>query len=561
MTKRVYRKKRKDGQLSIDKHGLYVLIGIALIAAGVVTLWAYFSTGQSPSVTRWLILLQQSLGWASYLSPVIFIGIGGLLLQQASKHPWRWPWLELTGLFIVLVAALALTNLLADGPLLSCSVSNGGTIGCMLGMGLSHLVGQATAVILCIIGALAGFLLVLHVPFRRVAWALGMFFVWLASLFQRLGFAIANGWHRLQEALQHRQHPITVTAPVIQEHFSETVINSPKPKPLEPAKAEAETVRGSEVEDMGLSLPQGDAADARLWRLPNTRDVLVVRQDSQMNLADIRAKARIIEQTLLSLGVPAKVVEVNPGPVVTQFGIEPGYVERYDRNGEVQLAKVKVSRIAALSNDLALALAASPIRIEAPVPGKGIVGLEVPNGQPATVGLRGVVESPEFAELNSKLAMALGRDVSGTAVVADLLKLPHMLIAGATNSGKSVCLNAIIACFLLHNTPDELRLILVDPKRVELSQYAGIPHLLAPVVVEPDRVLGVLNWLTREMDRRYRAFSAAGTRNIEVFNEACEQRGEAKMPYIVLVMDELADLMIVSPDEVERAICRLAQMS
>ncbi|MHB9031788.1 MAG: FtsK/SpoIIIE family DNA translocase [Anaerolineae bacterium] len=561
MTKRTYRRRRRSNQPLIDRNGVLVLVGFALIIAGLLTFWAYFSVDQRPLITRWLSFLRDALGWAAYLVPILFIGIGGLLLQQTARRPWRWPWGESIGLVIVLAASLALTHLFTDTLILSCSSSRGGAVGCWLGNGLSYLFGRVVSIILYGLGAVVGLLLVLHIPFRRVSWLLGTLLVWIASMARRIGTLAVTGWHQLRakrpRELQLQPLPTPVLAP---SHPVEPVID--KTVAVQDLKPKPDIVqRAAIVAETDVISDEGAVKAARDWKLPGIKDMLTVRQDSQMSLADIRAKARLIEQTLQSLGVPAKVVEVNPGPVVTQFGIEPGFVEKYDRDGEVQLAKVKVSRIAALSNDLALALAASPIRIEAPVPGKGIVGLEVPNGQSATVGLRGVIESPEFAAANSKLAMALGKDVSGTAVVADLLQLPHMLIAGATNSGKSVCLNAIITCFLLHNTPDELKLILVDPKRVELSQYSGIPHLLAPVVVEPDRVLGVLNWLAREMDRRYNTFAAAGARNIQVYNANASQRGMEKLPYIVLVMDELADLMIVSPDEVERAICRLAQMA
>lgn len=567
MTRRTYRRRRHSAGLGISRKSLLAGLGALIAALGLMTLWAYFSADQQPLIRRWLEVLTSYLGWAAYLAPLFLLGLGGLLLQQAARRPWRWPWLELTGLFILLVVALALTNLLADGPLVSCSASLGGLVGCMLGTGLVVLVGSVTAVILLSVAGVAGLLLVLHIPLKRVTWLLAILLRWIALMARRLGLLAASAWRGFRRALQDKQP-------------SQPVINLPKPAPARPASppstapaapaSEHQAVASQAVVPTQPSSGAAESADLltcapqaghRNWVLPAVRDILLARQDAQISVADIRARARVIEQTLQSLGVPATVVEVNPGPVVTQYGIEPGYLERYDRYGEIQRSKVKVSRIAALSNDLALALAASPIRIEAPVPGKGIVGLEVPNGQVATVGLRGVIESQEFLDVDSKLAVALGRDVSGRSVVADVLKLPHMLIAGATNSGKSVCLNAIIACFLLHNTPDELKLILVDPKRVELSQYNGIPHLLAPVVVEPERVLGVLNWLTREMDRRYRTFSAAGARNIEVYNAKAASLGEERLPYIVLVMDELADLMIVSPEDVERAICRLAQMA
>ncbi|NLV74518.1 MAG: DNA translocase FtsK [Chloroflexi bacterium] len=550
MAKRSIRRPRTYSPVN-DRRVLLSSGGGLLLFAGAIILWAYFGTSQTTGVMRLLAFMRSTFGWAMYLVPVVLGVLGGLLLQQTSKRPWRWPWLALTGVFMVILAALALTHLLADVQTVHCTTSKGGVIGCLLGQGLQVLIGKVVAVIIYLVVAIAGVLMILRIPLASVTSLAGRLITWGGSAGRRLA-----GWVAVQVAKlkQSRANKPTVLPPATEA----LVIHQPKIVPA--PKPAATPVKRSATPEEPLIQPEG-SAPTRNWVLPVMQQMLMVRQDSQMSLADIRDKARIIETTLGSLGVPAAVTEVNPGPVVTQFGIEPGYIERYDRDGKLTRSKVKISRIAALSNDLALALAASPIRIEAPVPGKSIVGLEVPNGRLATVGLRGVLESPEFAALDSRLAMGLGRDVSGTAVVADLVKLPHLLIAGATGSGKSVCLNAIIVSLLLNNTPDQLKLILVDPKRVELTPYGGIPHLLSPVVVEPDRVLGVLNWLMREMDSRYRNFSAAGARNIEAYNESAARRGEQKLPFIVLIMDELADLMIVAPDEVERAVCRLAQMA
>src|SRR5690606_22822492 len=223
----------------------------------------------------------------------------------------------------------------------------------------------------------------------------------------------------------------------------------------------------------------------------------------------------VIEDTLSSFGAPGKVVEVNPGPVITQFGVEPDYL--INRSGKK--TRVKVGSIARLDADLALALAARSIRIEAPVPGRGFVGIEVPNDDVALVSLYDIMDSPEFKHIDSKLRIALGLAVDGTPVAADLTAMPHLLIAGTTGSGKSVCVNAIIACLLLSNTPDDLQFIMVDPKRVELTGYNGIPHLVAPVVVELERIVGVLQWVQREMDERYLKFAAITARNIEDYNK------------------------------------------
>ncbi len=319
----------------------------------------------------------------------------------------------------------------------------------------------------------------------------------------------------------------------------------------------------------------------REWTLPKIEEVLEPGSDATMKEAEIRQRAALIEDTLRAFGVPARVVEVNRGPTITQFGVEPGFNEM---KGGKQV-KVKVSRIAALADDLALALAAPRIRIEAPIPGRALVGIEVPNGETALVALRDVMESEEFEALRRKtrLCLALGQDVSGRPVVADLTSMPHLLIAGTTGSGKSVCVNAIIVALLCSNSPEDLRFLMIDPKRVELTGYNGIPHLIAPVVVDLEKTTVVLQWVTREMDRRYRLFAKHGARNIVEFNakvadahaklapesqRASDVGGRPspdddlrKLPYIVVVIDELADLMMMAPDETEKIICRLAQMA
>ncbi|TAH48737.1 MAG: DNA translocase FtsK, partial [Chloroflexota bacterium] len=250
-------------------------------------------------------------------------------------------------------------------------------------------------------------------------------------------------------------------------------------------------------------------------------------------------------------------------PTITQFAVEPGFVERKGLDGEILRRKVPVNRILALSNDLALALAASPIRIEAPVPGRNYVGIEVPNESIAMVSLRGVMDSKRYKELLQKaiLPFALGRDVSGEAQATDLAGMPHLLIAGATGSGKSVAINAIIACLLFAHSPDELRIVMVDPKRVELVNYNGIPHLLGEVITDVSNVVPALRWATQLMDARFQTFSKARTRNIEAYNQKMDKEGGDKLSYVVIIIDELADLMLAAPDETEKLITRLAQMA
>jgi len=298
------------------------------------------------------------------------------------------------------------------------------------------------------------------------------------------------------------------------------------PEPMSPAPA---------VRSLPLTLPD-------LTQLTYYDDVVP-------DTADLHAKARLIEETLISFKVDARVREVNPGPAVTQYALEPG-------------PGIKVRRITELQNDLALALAAPSIRIEAPIPGLARVGLEIPNAQIATVGLRETLESPTFARGKHKLPIPLGRDVNGRYIVGDLTKMPHLLIAGATGSGKSVCLNGIISTFLLTRMPDDLKLLMIDPKMVELTGYNGVPHLQCPVVTDMDKVVGALRLTLREMQRRYDLFAKLGVRNLDGYRmKVADEPGAERLPYLVVIIDELADLMMTAPDEVETLLVRLAQMA
>ena len=284
------------------------------------------------------------------------------------------------------------------------------------------------------------------------------------------------------------------------------------------------------------------------YPLPAVAD-LPLYESVMPNQDELGRKARRIEETLAAFKVDARVREVNPGPAVTQFALEPG-------------SGVKVRSIKVLENDLALALAASSITIETPIPGQSRVGIVIPNKTIAIVGLRETMESPEFLASKAKLPVALGRDVNGHYIVADLAKMPHLLIAGSTGAGKSVCLNSIISTFLLTRTPDELKLVMVDPKMVELVGYNGVPHLKSPVVIEMDKVVGTLRKALAEMERRYMMFSNLSVRNIDGYNARRETDPSMEnLPYLVVIIDELADLMMTAPDEVESVIVRLAQMA
>jgi len=524
---------------------------VALWACGGGLMWALV-VGHSEALVTWVRL---ALGWGCYILPLLLVGAGVHLALRALGRPTRLPWVRVGVAGGLLAVALALAFILAGGPATQRGVmSAGGTVGRWVARALVRGLGRGGAVVVLLALGIVGIKVALGLPIARlmvwVRWA----WMGLRRFFSRLRLLPSEGERWATANLPTKERRRTA---------AERSAPAQMAAPRAPATPEP-------VPDAGSISPTGTTrVDAfpsvapahRTWDLPVLDRILVAGSDAEADVADLRHRARIIEETMYSLGVPASVVEVNPGPTVTQFGLEPGYVERRDRQGKAMRARVRVSQIERLSNDLALALAAPTIRIVAPVPGRSVVGVEVPNREPALVGLRGVMESNEFREQSSPLAVALGRDVSGDPVVADLSDLPHLLIAGATGAGKSVCINALIACLLCRNTPDTLRLLMIDPKRVELSGYDGVPHLVAPVIVDAGRVLGVLQWLLREMDRRYDVLADSGVRDIGRYNVAARSHGEPVLPYVVCFIDELADLMMISSEDVERALCRLAQMA
>ncbi|HEV2414441.1 MAG TPA: DNA translocase FtsK 4TM domain-containing protein [Candidatus Dormibacteraeota bacterium] len=329
-----------------------------------------------------------------------------------------------------------------------------------------------------------------------------------------------------------------------QEMGKETEKEKPKPEP-EPEEERTEVKAAPVmrvVADPLDDLPEID------WKLPaiTLLDTVTARRERMAD--EIKRNVKIIESTLQQFSVEARVIGVNPGPAVTQYEVQPG-------------PGVQVKRITALQNDLSLALAAAPLRIEAPIPGKSAVGIEVPNKSASLVTIREVIETAAFREGSNRLALGLGNDVSGQSIVADLTRMPHLLIAGATGQGKSVCINALITSLLFQVTPEHMRMLLIDPKRVELTGYNGLPHLALPVLVESHQAAAALRWAVAEMDRRYKLFSAEGVRNIAAYNDKAAQKSARALPYIVIVIDELADLMMVAAGEIEELICRIAQLA
>ena len=305
-------------------------------------------------------------------------------------------------------------------------------------------------------------------------------------------------------------------------------------KKEEPVPAEEKNV--TLVEPKPFNLPGLDLLDS-----PPPMEERKIQDDFDTN-------SKILEETLADFDIEAKVVAFNKGPVITRYELEPA-------------PGVKIHRITSLSDNIALAMKAQSVRIVAPIPGKGTIGVEVPNSSSTLVYLKEVLDSDEYKGSKSKLKLALGKDIAGSPVLADLASMPHLLIAGATGSGKTVCINSLIISLLYNSTPDELKFIMIDPKRVELAAFNNLPHLLSPVVTDHKKVASTLDWVVGQMDSRYELFAKSGVRNIALYNEKYGSSGGAKLPYIVVIIDELADLMMVAQAEVESAITRLAQLS
>jgi S-DNA-T family DNA segregation ATPase FtsK/SpoIIIE len=358
------------------------------------------------------------------------------------------------------------------------------------------------------------------------------------------------------QAMMVPTEPAVAVTPVGTQSPSSTSASDAKKKTLLPPEYRKKLQFPSEEKKSSSPPPPRDE------RLPPL-DLLVSDSASRPDERNINTTAGLIEKTLAEFGIPAKVVGFKVGPTVTQFHVEPGFIEKPGTEEErVRLMKVRVAQIAGLHRDLTLALSAERLRIEAPVPGRPYVGIEVPNARSTIVRLRSILESEVFYKVSSPLAIALGRDVSGQPVVADLERMPHLLIAGTTGSGKSVCIAALTTCLVMNNTPDDLRLVMIDPKMVELVRFNGLPHVYGKVETDIERIMGVLRWVVVEMDRRYKLLEAMHARNIEAYNRKAHRRkGVEMLPRIVVMIDELADLMMSAPEQAEPMLVRLAQMA
>lgn len=504
MARRHYRKRKF--KLKLKNETVYSIFSFGLILAGII-LGLSFSGSGGGSLASVNEILKSYFGAASYLFPLTLILFGFLFLRL--KLFLSRPHVALG--FIITFIAL-------DGFL------KGGILGIYLFQTLADIITDIGAYLVYFVGIFVGIIVLFNTSIDELA----TFVASVLDVVQRLFPKKVLSFFRSKNEAFPGNKPLTIKG---EKSFSSASQAAPvvkKPPTLISDKLVANTL----------------VADG-MWEYPPLD--LLSEESQKANRGDIKKIASVIEKTLESFGIGARVAEVNLGPAVTQYALE------------IALG-TKVSKITSLANDLALATEAptGQIRIEAPIPGRNLVGIEIPNRSLEIVPLKTMLSSDAMRKSKSKITVSLGLDVSGSPVVADIAKMPHVLIAGTTGSGKSVLINSFISTLLFRASPSEVKLIMVDPKRVELTGYNGIPHLMTPVIVEVEKILASLKWAMEEMDRRYKTFAERGVKNIDSYNELA---GFQALPYIIILIDELADLMAFAPVEVEDAIARLAQMA
>ncbi len=519
--------------------------GIAVVVFTVLSLVVVLSLADlAGSLGLYLNkLLSLSFGVMAYLVPVILLSVAISLYKQhleeegrSSSFYWR-----------IYLGAILLTG--SIGGLIHIFLLGGDSSAFALagaGRGGGYLGALFAQPSFALLGFWAGSLILfaLVIISLLVTFNVSLKALWLPAKDQ-------EGGRGGDEAAGKNSAPLKINA-MGKEGFAEERVLEKNQKLKKEEEGDEElpakqAVKTSQVINTGaksspLNLEAITLEDRKDWKLPQFD--LLDDNKTDVDSGNIEVNVAIIKKTLADFGIEVEMGEVNVGPTVTQYTLRPN-------------TGVKLSQIAALQNDLALALAAHSIRMELPIPGKALVGIEVPNKSTAIVRLREVMQTTDFVNHKSKLALALGRDVAGHPMVVDLAKMPHLLVAGATGTGKSVSINSLFISLLYRNTPQDVKFIVIDPKRVELNLYNGIPHLLTPVVTENEKAVNALKWAVAEMDRRYKMLSEVGKRNIIEYNESAP----LKMPYIVILVDELADLMAVAQADVEAAIVRLAQMA
>jgi S-DNA-T family DNA segregation ATPase FtsK/SpoIIIE len=539
------RRKRRPLKLNLDKDTILSIAAVLLLLAAGLTFVSFFAQAASVNFALQRIL-NKLFGWGVVLLPFI-LALAGLNLLRTIR--WRFVNLNnLFGLTLFTLAGISLVHLLffdAKTAHISASLGDGGGIvGYKIQLFLRQAFGSIGAALILLGVLIIALMIGFNTSLEKTIEMLGL-------ITTKLWRALKKAFAALQQAAKRLRRPsiggsrseielggMTAAEQAVEPEYQVVAA------PAEPAakKRGATQEQSADAQKAVTNVP----FSSQVWEYPPL-DLLNDPKDSKAQRGNVKENAAVIERALASFGIEAKVVEINLGPAVTQYALESSQ-------------GTKIAKITNLQNDLAMALASptGSVRIEAPIPGKSQIGIEVPNYAPTLVTLKNILQSEPIKNARSKLTVALGLNVAGQPVIDDISRMPHVLIAGATGSGKSILLHSFISTILFRASPQEVKLILVDPKRVELTRYNGIPHLLTRVITDPERALPALKWLLSEMDRRYKLFEDAGTRDIDAYNELS---GFQALPYIVVVVDELADLMMIAANEVEKTITRLAQMS
>lgn len=515
-------RKKSPLKLKIRQDTLMSLAALLFFAVGGLVIISF--SGQGEILVKINQILIQKFGVATLFLPFLFFSAGLVFTQLhwafAKPHTF-------------LGAALIFLGFMG--------VLHAGSIGAKTFVNVALLVQDLGAYFLFSLLTLAGYIVMTQTSLHEIA-------IFFSELFsgRKSGEKEEENEDQKKGGLFGLGSGIVKTGGLLDERIAN---KEPEVEPEFAVDGKAAAAKAAALQaedDLPAQVLANPPGQEQVWEYPPI-SLLSSKSGSKADRGDIKKNADIIESTLESFGIKAKVVEVNGGPAVTQYALN------------ISLG-TKLNKITALANDLALALAAptGQIRIEAPIPGRSLVGIEIPNRSAEIVGLKKILSSDQMRKHKSKLAVGLGLDVSGQPLIIDIASMPHCLIAGATGSGKSVCINIIISSILYRATPQEVKLILVDPKRVELTSYNGIPHLLTPVIVEPDKVVSALKWATKEMELRYKTLAEVGVKNIAAYNELA---GFQAMPYIVIIIDELADVMLFAPGEVEECVTRIAQMA
>ena len=519
--------KSKGALFNLKRFG-WDLLGTFLALLAVLTLLGLLGLSRGTLINSWIDFLRHGFGYGSYLLVILLAGLSLLSYRQSAGTKLPFSFAKLMALEGLLIVIFPLLSFLGG---VSVERSTEGLDGGVFGWGLA----QFLIPVFSRIGTLF-FYLILFI----------ILLMYLGGGYKRVASAFMGFLQNVSQPKSRSRKPAVRTGDRLKENRQTPVL------PI------IQNVAGSGVAK-SAHIPEPEQVPVNL--LPPL-DLLLEEKIVPPDQNLIKGNALIIEQKLAEFGVPVRVIGFRVGPTVTQYAVEPGYTERIAANGSVTRQKVKVSKISSLSRDLTLALSAERLRIETPVPGKSYVGIEVPNEDNAFVRLKPILESEQYQKNLTPLSVALGRDVSGEPVKTDLEKLPHLLIAGTTNSGKSVCVTALTTSLVMSNSPRDLSLVMLDPKMVELVRFNGLPHLLGKVETELERILGVLRWTVVEMERRYKLLEEMHARDIEVYNRKISRRkGFEPLPRLVVMIDELADLMMSAAEETERTVVRLAQMA